>query len=115
MFIFMKAAESPLIQAPGKTLEGNYGRITAGQVESAINADDVHKARTRLVTLENTSIGWWWKLLQFPLILKLLKKYAFKIILSSTWMVRIFNAIIANQRQPSGIRENLRQHFSLFE
>ncbi len=38
-----------------KALEGDRGRITAGQVLAAINPDDVHKARTSLVCLENTS------------------------------------------------------------
>lgn len=38
-----------------RTLEGNLGRITAEQVLSAINPDDVHRARTSLVCLENTS------------------------------------------------------------
>ena len=39
-----------------KLLTGDRGRITAEQVLSAINpADDDHKARTRLVCLENTS------------------------------------------------------------
>src|SRR5579864_6122308 len=37
-----------------RALEGNLGRITAGQVSGAINPDDVHRARTSLVTLENT-------------------------------------------------------------
>lgn len=38
-----------------KLLYGNKGRITAQQVLESINADDVHKAHTRLVSLENTS------------------------------------------------------------
>ena len=38
-----------------KALEGDRGRITAAQVSAAINPDDVHKARTSLVCLENTS------------------------------------------------------------
>ncbi|HRI26160.1 MAG TPA: GntG family PLP-dependent aldolase, partial [Ferruginibacter sp.] len=38
-----------------KAIEGDRGRITAQQVEEAINPDDVHKARTRLVSLENTA------------------------------------------------------------
>ena len=38
-----------------KAIEGNYGRINAEQVLAAINPDDVHKARTSLVCLENTS------------------------------------------------------------
>ncbi|HLK28838.1 MAG TPA: low-specificity L-threonine aldolase [Puia sp.] len=38
-----------------KAVEGNFGRINAAQVLAAINPDDVHKARTSLVCLENTS------------------------------------------------------------
>lgn len=38
-----------------KLLQGNRGRITAAQVEAAINPEDVHKPHSRLVVLENTS------------------------------------------------------------
>lgn len=38
-----------------KALEGDRGRITAEQVATSINPDDVHKARTSLVSLENTA------------------------------------------------------------
>jgi len=38
-----------------KLIQGDRGRITASQVEAAINPDDVHKAQSRLVCLENTS------------------------------------------------------------
>ena len=38
-----------------KLLYGDKGRISAQQVQENINADDVHKARTSLVSLENTS------------------------------------------------------------
>ena len=38
-----------------KAIDGITGRITGGQVQEAINPDDVHKARTSLVCLENTS------------------------------------------------------------
>jgi threonine aldolase len=38
-----------------RLLDGSRGRITAEQVAAAINPDDVHKARTSLVCLENTS------------------------------------------------------------
>jgi threonine aldolase len=38
-----------------KLLAGDRGRITAVQVKESINADDVHKAHTSLVCLENTS------------------------------------------------------------
>jgi len=38
-----------------KALDGDRGRINAGQVLESVNPDDVHKARTSLVSLENTS------------------------------------------------------------
>jgi threonine aldolase len=38
-----------------KLLYGDRGRITAEQVQAAINPDDVHRAHTSLVCLENTS------------------------------------------------------------
>nr|MCU0388303.1 beta-eliminating lyase-related protein [Chitinophagaceae bacterium] len=38
-----------------KALEGDRGRITASMVEKAINPDDIHKARTRVVSIENTT------------------------------------------------------------
>ena len=38
-----------------KALDGDRGRISAEQVTGAINPDDVHKARTSLVSLENTA------------------------------------------------------------
>lgn len=38
-----------------KLLYGDKGRITAEQVKAAINPDDVHRAHTSLVCLENTS------------------------------------------------------------
>lgn len=38
-----------------KLLNGDHGRITAAQVEQAINADDIHFPVSKLVCLENTS------------------------------------------------------------
>jgi len=38
-----------------RALDGNLGRITAQQISQAINPDDVHRARTSLVSLENTA------------------------------------------------------------
>ncbi len=38
-----------------KALEGERGRISAEQILASINPDDVHKARTSLVSLENTA------------------------------------------------------------
>jgi threonine aldolase len=38
-----------------RTLEGDRGRLTAEMVAGAINPEDVHRARTSLVCLENTA------------------------------------------------------------
>lgn len=38
-----------------KPIDGDRGRVTAEQVTEAINPDDPHKARTKLVSLENTA------------------------------------------------------------
>jgi len=38
-----------------RLLEGDRGRFNAAMVQASINPDDVHKARTSLVCLENTS------------------------------------------------------------
>ncbi len=38
-----------------KPIEGDRGKINAGQVNAAINPDDVHKPVTRLVSVENTA------------------------------------------------------------
>jgi len=38
-----------------KLVDGHLGRITAAQVAASINPDDVHRARTSLVSLENTA------------------------------------------------------------
>ncbi|HEV8079800.1 MAG TPA: GntG family PLP-dependent aldolase [Chitinophagaceae bacterium] len=37
-----------------KAIDGDRGKITAKQVLNAINSEDVHKARTSLVSIENT-------------------------------------------------------------
>src|SRR5579863_2983188 len=38
-----------------RALDGDLGRITAAQISQAVNPDDVHRARTSLVSLENTA------------------------------------------------------------
>lgn len=38
-----------------RTLIGNRGRLNASEVEAAINPDDIHKARTSVVSIENTT------------------------------------------------------------
>ncbi len=83
-----------------KTLEGNHGRITAEQVASAINADDVHKARTSLVSLENTSNrggGSCYSFNDFDTIKEVCVQHNLKLHLDGA---RIFNAIVAKQEDP---------------
>jgi threonine aldolase len=41
--------------AQARTIAGDRGRISADQIATEINPDDVHRARTSLVCLENTS------------------------------------------------------------
>src|SRR5687767_8544280 len=38
-----------------KAIPGERGRVTAEQVSESVNPDDIHKTRTRLVSIENTS------------------------------------------------------------
>ena len=38
-----------------RLIQGDRGKITANQLMDAVNPDDVHRARTRLISLENTT------------------------------------------------------------
>ncbi len=38
-----------------RVIQGDRGRITAGQVAEVINPDDIHKAKSALVSIENTA------------------------------------------------------------
>ncbi|MEI9957811.1 MAG: beta-eliminating lyase-related protein [Ferruginibacter sp.] len=63
---------------PGKSADGERGRVIAEQVAEAINSDDIHKPRTSLVSLENTvnrGGGSCYELLN----LKGLRKFVYKI------------------------------------
>ncbi len=79
-------------------LNGNRGRITAEQVANAINADDVHKARTSLVCLENTSNrggGSCYELEEINAIRKVCDEHNLKLHLDGA---RLFNALVAKQQ-----------------
>lgn len=83
-----------------KALDGNYGKITAAQVASAINSDDVHKARTSLVSLENTANrggGSCYNFVDFEDIKQVCLQNNLKLHLDGA---RIFNAIVAKQEDP---------------
>ena len=79
---------------------GNKGRIGAEQVKEAINADDIHKPVSSLVSLENTSnrgggTCYDWK--EIHAIKEVCKQHGMQLHLDGA---RIFNAIVAKQENP---------------
>src|SRR6201996_5940358 len=78
-----------------RALDGDRGRITAGQVSQAINPDDVHRARTSLVSLENTSNrggGSCYSLEEIKKIRQICSDHQLKLHLDGA---RLFNALVA--------------------
>jgi len=78
-------------------LEGNRGRVTANQISAGINAEDVHKPITRLVSLENTSNrggGACYDFEEFKAIKKVTDAHGLALHLDGA---RIFNALIYKQ------------------
>ncbi|MFY7964459.1 MAG: low-specificity L-threonine aldolase [Chitinophagaceae bacterium] len=76
-------------------IDGYRGILTAEQVEASINADDVHKAATTLVSLENTCNRGGGSCYDFGEILaikEVCNKYNLKLHLDGA---RLFNAVIA--------------------
>src|SRR5687767_4466653 len=83
-----------------KLIYGDRGRITAQQVLDSINADDVHKARTSLVSLENTSNrggGSCYDFEEIRQIRKVCDDYNLALHLDGA---RLFNAIVAKGESP---------------
>ena len=81
-------------------ITGDKGRISAMQVLDAINADDIHKAVSRLVSLENTSnrgggTCYDWKVINA--IKDVCNLHGLKLHLDGA---RIFNAIVAKKEDP---------------
>ena len=80
-----------------KLLYGDRGRITAAQVETAINPDDTHKAHTSLVCLENTSNrggGSCYDFSDIEKIHEVCRKHNLNLHLDGA---RLFNAIVRNK------------------
>ncbi|MFZ4771645.1 MAG: threonine aldolase family protein [Ferruginibacter sp.] len=78
-----------------KALEGNRGQITAEQVLEAINPDDIHKAKTSLVSLENTANRGGGSCYDFSEIIQIKEvclKHQLKLHLDGA---RLFNALVA--------------------
>jgi threonine aldolase len=83
-----------------RLLNGHRGRITAQQVADAINADDVHKAHTSLVCLENTSNrggGSCYEMKEIQAIRNICNEKGLKLHLDGA---RLFNALIAKKQSP---------------
>ena len=83
-----------------KTIEGDQGRITADQVLEAINPSDIHKAKTSLVSLENTTNrggGGCYELLDLQLIKEVCLKNNLKLHLDGA---RLWNALVAKNENP---------------
>ncbi len=80
-----------------KAIEGSRVLITADDVEAAINPDDVHKAKTSLVSLENTGNrggGSCYNFYEILRIKEVCKKYGLKLHLDGA---RLFNALVAKK------------------
>jgi len=83
-----------------RLVEGSRGRINAEQVAAAINPDDIHKARTRLVCLENTSNrggGSCYRLEDMAAIRSVCEAHGLILHLDGA---RLYNAIVARQEEP---------------
>lgn len=83
-----------------KAVEGNLGRIRASQVLEAINPTDIHKARTQLVSLENTANrggGSCYQIADIQEIKEVCLQNNLKLHLDGA---RLFNAIVAKEEDP---------------
>lgn len=83
-----------------RLIHGDRGRITADQVAEAINPNDVHRARTSLVSLENTCNrggGSCYEIEEMQKIRKLCDEHSLRLHLDGA---RLMNAIVAKQHNP---------------
>jgi threonine aldolase len=84
-----------------KTLPGDRGRIKAEQILKSINADDVHKARTSLVCLENTSNRGGGSCYELNEIKKIRQLCDEKQLILHLDGARLFNALVAKNEKPA--------------
>ena len=84
-----------------KLVHGNRGLITARQVADSINADDVHKACTSLVSLENTANrggGSCYEINEIRRIRQVCDEHGLALHLDGA---RLFNALVAKGESPA--------------
>ena len=84
-----------------RPIEGERGRISAKQVESVINPDDVHKAHTSLVCLENTSNRGGGSCYDFEDIRQIKKVCSDNQLILHLDGARVFNAMVAKDELPT--------------
>ncbi len=83
-----------------KTVDGMRGLVTAAQVASAVNAVDIHKANSSLVSLENTGNrggGSCYEFSELELIKEVCLKNRLALHLDGA---RLFNALVAKNESP---------------
>ncbi|MEO7314586.1 MAG: GntG family PLP-dependent aldolase [Ginsengibacter sp.] len=88
-----------------KPLQGDRGRINAEMVADAVNPDDVHKAASRLVCVENSANrggGSCYNFTDLQLIKEVCLQNNLKFHLDGA---RLFNAIVENQESPKNYGE----------
>lgn len=83
-----------------RLITGDRGRITATQVEQAINADDIHKPVSRLVSLENTSNRGGGSCYDWQEIEKIRAVCTEKGLILHLDGARLFNALVASGQTP---------------
>lgn len=88
-----------------RLLPGNRGRITADQVEEAINPEDIHKPTSKLVSLENTANrggGSCYEFAELQRIKEVCDRHNLKLHLDGA---RLFNALVAKNEEPKAYGE----------
>jgi threonine aldolase len=83
-----------------QAIEGSFGRISAEQIRPLINPDDVHRTRTRVVSLENTCNrggGTCYELASIEAIRELCNEHNLALHLDGA---RLWNAIVAKKQDP---------------
>lgn len=81
-------------------IDGDRGRITAEQVANAINPDDIHRARTSLVSLENTGNRGGGSCYDFAEIQKIKEVCLVNNLKLHLDGARLFNALVAKNETP---------------
>src|SRR3954465_2870843 len=83
-----------------RLIDGNHGRISAEQVAASVNPDDVHRARTSLVSLENTANRGGGSCYDFAEIKKIRQVCDAQQLPLHLDGARLFNALVAKEETP---------------